>query len=176
MELRYGQIPVGTITGEVLSDDTWYGRFDGAVDPGSSPVHQRLHDFIAFSIEWHERLRSDLSAEATEFDRFGEVIFSGVWQTVASDGSVSLIADAPVSVQDEVTWRTIPPAQETFAGVEMHTPEFIFDHPSGLRISRDLLEADVASIDGVGRRDMGTGYVWYALPVGGGTPRRNLRN
>ena len=47
----------------------------------------------------------------------------------------------------------------------MHTPEFIFDHPSGLRISRDLLEADVASIDGVGRRDMGTGYVWYALPI-----------
>jgi hypothetical protein len=47
----------------------------------------------------------------------------------------------------------------------MHPAEFIFDHPSGLRISRDLLEADVASIAGVGRRDMGTGYVWYSLPI-----------
>lgn len=46
----------------------------------------------------------------------------------------------------------------------MHPAEFSFDHPSGLRISRDLLEAEVASIAGVGRRDMGTGCVWYSLP------------
>ena len=46
----------------------------------------------------------------------------------------------------------------------MQTPEFTFDHPSGLRISRDLRESDVASLDGVGRRDMGTGHVWYSVP------------
>lgn len=48
----------------------------------------------------------------------------------------------------------------------MRPTEFIFDHPSGLRISRGLREADVASFPGVGRRDMGTGYVWYSLPNG----------
>ena len=110
MELRYGQIPVGTITGEFLSDGTWFGRFHEVVDPGASPVHQRLHDYISFSVEWHERLRSNLPAEATEFDQFGEMISSRVWQTLASDGSVSLIADAPVFVQDEVTWTSIPTA------------------------------------------------------------------
>lgn len=46
----------------------------------------------------------------------------------------------------------------------MQAPAFTFDHPSGLRISRDLRESDVASIDGVGRRDMGTGHVWYSVP------------
>jgi hypothetical protein len=46
----------------------------------------------------------------------------------------------------------------------MHLPEFIFDHPSGLRISRGLREAEVSTLEGVGRRDMGTGYVWYSLP------------
>lgn len=46
----------------------------------------------------------------------------------------------------------------------MHSPEFIFEHPSGLRISRGLREAEVSTLEGVGRRDMGTGYVWYSLP------------
>lgn len=47
----------------------------------------------------------------------------------------------------------------------MKPPEFAFDHPSGLRICRDLQELEVASLAGVNRRDMGTGYVWYSMPV-----------
>ena len=47
----------------------------------------------------------------------------------------------------------------------MHPPEFILDHPSGLRLSRSLREAEVATLAGVGKRDMGTGYVWYSLPI-----------
>jgi hypothetical protein len=46
----------------------------------------------------------------------------------------------------------------------MQKPEFTFDHPCGLRISRNLCESDVASLDGVSRRDMRTGYVWYSMP------------
>lgn len=46
----------------------------------------------------------------------------------------------------------------------MQTPEFTFDHPSGLRISRDVRESDVASLEGVSMRDMGTGFVWYSVP------------
>ena len=43
--------------------------------------------------------------------------------------------------------------------------EFAFDYSSGLRISRDLLELDVASLPGVSPRDMKTGYVWYSIPI-----------
>ncbi len=46
----------------------------------------------------------------------------------------------------------------------MQSREFTFDHPSGIRISRNLRESDVTGLDGVTRRDMGTGYVWYAIP------------
>jgi hypothetical protein len=59
--------------------------------------------------------RSGLPAEATEFDRFGEMIFSGAWRILTSDGRVSLIADAPGFVQDEDSWWTIPPGREPFA-------------------------------------------------------------
>ena len=46
----------------------------------------------------------------------------------------------------------------------MQSPEFTFDHPIGIRISRDLRESDATSLEGVGRRDMGTGNVWYSVP------------
>ncbi len=46
----------------------------------------------------------------------------------------------------------------------MQTNEFNYEHPSGLRISRILREPEVASVDGVSKRDMGTGNAWYSLP------------
>lgn len=58
--------------------------------------------------------RSGLPAEATEFDRFGEMIFSRACQILEADGSDSLIADAPGFVQDGVSWWTIPPGREPF--------------------------------------------------------------
>lgn len=42
---------------------------------------------------------------------------------------------------------------------------FHFDHPCGLRVSRDLPESQVLSVEGVQTHDMRTGYVWYRLPV-----------
>ncbi len=59
--------------------------------------------------------RSGLPAEATDFDRFGEMILSGAWQILEANGSVSQIADAPGFVQDEVSWRMIPSVLESFS-------------------------------------------------------------
>jgi hypothetical protein len=110
IELRYGQIHIGTITDEFLSDGTWFGRFQEAAVPDPSPLHERLHDYIAFSVEWHERLRSDLPADATEFDLFGEIISSGEWQMLALGCGVARLAEAPVFIQEEVTWTANPTA------------------------------------------------------------------
>lgn len=46
----------------------------------------------------------------------------------------------------------------------MQSPEFTFDHPIGIRISRDLRESDATSLEGLSRRDMGNGHVWYSVP------------
>jgi hypothetical protein len=43
--------------------------------------------------------------------------------------------------------------------------EFSLDHPVGLRIHSYLREAAARSIPDAVMRDMGTGYVWYDLPV-----------
>jgi hypothetical protein len=49
--------------------------------------------------------------------------------------------------------------------IKMNSLEFTLDHPCGIRISRKLLESDVNALKGVAKKDMGTGYIWYSLPV-----------
>lgn len=46
----------------------------------------------------------------------------------------------------------------------MPAAEFILEHPSGLRISRHLKEAEVAVLEGVVRREAGADCLWYTLP------------
>jgi hypothetical protein len=46
----------------------------------------------------------------------------------------------------------------------MKPVEFVLDHPSGLRIQKDLRESDVRDVPGVTTRDHRNGYVWYYLP------------
>ena len=49
----------------------------------------------------------------------------------------------------------------------MDAPEFILDHPAGVRVSRSLTESDLLrSLPSVAstKRDMKTGWVWYRLP------------
>ena len=47
----------------------------------------------------------------------------------------------------------------------MNTPEFVLEHPCGVTISRRLSESEVAGLDGTTKQDMGTGFVWYSLPL-----------
>ena len=56
----------------------------------------------------------------------------------------------------------------------MHSREFTFNHTAGIRISRNLRECDVSGLDGVTRRDMGTGYVWYSIPCSESDPTNIL--
>ena len=47
----------------------------------------------------------------------------------------------------------------------MNTREFVLKHPCGLTISRRLAESDVAAVHGTTKQDMGTGFIWYSLPL-----------
>lgn len=56
------------------------------------------------------------------------------------------------------------PSPATTADLDMKSQEFSFDHPCGIRICRGLDEAEVASLHGVSKQDMGTGCALYSLP------------
>jgi hypothetical protein len=101
LELRYGPHLVGVIEGVVWSDNTGYGLFRPAA--GDDPAVRRVREYIAFSEEWHDRLRAGRPHHADEFGAHREVYESGLWHTVASDGTAAGVA-GPVFVAGEVTW------------------------------------------------------------------------
>ncbi|HEX2751027.1 MAG TPA: hypothetical protein VHM91_23670 [Verrucomicrobiales bacterium] len=108
MELRYDRITVGTVIDAFQSDGVWFGLFAGTLEPDGCEEHKQLHKYILFSKQWHERLKSGLSPDACEFKQFERVISSGKWRIIAPDGNASVLADAPVFIENEITWTTKP--------------------------------------------------------------------
>lgn len=101
LELHYGPHRIGTVEGAVWSDGTGYGVFrpSAAGDVGL----ERVRRYIAFSEEWHERLRADRPHDADEFRAFADVHESPLWHAVHPDGTSERVS-GPVFVAGEVTW------------------------------------------------------------------------
>jgi hypothetical protein len=74
----------------------------------NDPTMRRLQDFIAFCEGWHARLDSGEDVDASEFDRFSDVLTSGLWATEARDGTIRAVHEAPVFYDSEVTWNDRP--------------------------------------------------------------------
>ncbi len=103
LQLRYGALLVGEIEQPCWSDNTGYGVFRSARGQHDNPMLRRIRDYIVFSEEWHDRLKSERPHSASEWDAFRDVYGSDLWHTVAPDGTVTRIG-GPVFVQGEVTW------------------------------------------------------------------------
>lgn len=101
LRLRYGPHLIGTVEDAVWSDGTGYGVFRPAADGGASP--ERVRRYVAFSEEWHERLRAGRPHDAAEFTAFADVHESPLWHAVHPDGTRERVG-GPVFVAGEVTW------------------------------------------------------------------------
>lgn len=99
---------VGDITAPLYDQGTWFGGFSQRVVAQDGPLAHRVCDFITFCREWHGRLAAGATCEASEFDRFSDLLRSGRWSTRASDGTVARIEEAPVFVKAEVSWQVKP--------------------------------------------------------------------
>jgi hypothetical protein len=104
--LLYGAEIVGRILDAFEDDDIWFGRFEPAINPADEKLHQRLLDFIAFCKDWNERAPSESGADASEFDRYDELIKSGLWTIETPGGERCQIEDAPCFFYGgDVSWR-----------------------------------------------------------------------
>jgi len=65
----------------------------------------RVGEFIEFSREWHVRLVQGRDPDASEFEKFTDLLSSGRWHVTASNGTDQPIVQAPVFVGSEITWR-----------------------------------------------------------------------
>src|SRR5262245_46104409 len=109
VDLFYGDIAIGHIRDVFFSDETWYGVFEKAQHSDENPLIRRIFDFISFSEDWNERTERDPNnpPDATEFDRYSDLLTSGSWLTRSAGGDVWHIIEAPMfSRGGEVTWRT----------------------------------------------------------------------
>lgn len=102
--LRFGSHVVGEIVGAFYSDDTGYGVFLPTFCEADDPTPLRLRQYVAFSEDWHSRLRAEQPHTASEWDAFRDVYESDCWNTVGPDGAVVTIG-GPVFIEGEVTWR-----------------------------------------------------------------------
>jgi hypothetical protein len=110
--LSCGQLVVGRIKDPFCSDETWYGKFECLLEAGDDPLGRRALDFIAFCEEWHERLyrKAPLAGDAGEFDRYSDVIRSGLWEVETETAERHRIEDAPVCFRGaEMSWRLLGP-------------------------------------------------------------------
>ena len=94
---------VGELRNAFFSDATWFGTVVVTLDE-DSPLAQRIRSFIAFCIDWHNRVDSE--PDADEFNDFADVVYECRWAAVADDGTQHPMDAAPAFFADgEVTWR-----------------------------------------------------------------------
>jgi hypothetical protein len=103
LQLRHGPLLIGEIEGAFWSDGTGYGVFRPTHAAKDDPALRRVGEYIAFSEDWHARLRAEQPYSTAEWDAFGDIYGSTLWNTIAPDGTISRI-EGPVFVQGEVTW------------------------------------------------------------------------
>ncbi|MBS0267026.1 MAG: hypothetical protein JSS02_34190 [Planctomycetes bacterium] len=105
IQLRLGLDVVGTAERAFCSDRTWYGLFRPAADMPS-----RVREFIAFSEEWHERLREQRPCSADEFGPWADIYASTEWRACGPAERVRSI-EGPVFSGGEVTWKELSDAE-----------------------------------------------------------------
>lgn len=99
---------VGDIDDPFFSDGTWYGSLTLRIGEAGNPPARRILEFISFSEEWNEATSRDLDdpPDASEFDRFSDLIQDGLWRAKCADGTERPIAAAPVFVKGgEISWQ-----------------------------------------------------------------------
>ena len=104
LNLYYGRVLVGEITDPFQDQRTWFGYFTSRLPQNGNETQRRLAEFVTFCERWHARLKSGDNPDANEFDAFGEVVRSGLWEIEDGRGGRSAVEGWPVFIDGEVTW------------------------------------------------------------------------
>jgi hypothetical protein len=105
LTLFCGQVLVGDLLNVIVHQGTWFAlEFRQAVRKEVGRRERRICEYIAFSNEWHERLRKQEDPDPSEYDRFGKLAKSGSWSIRSKDGE-EIPIDSPGFIGKEVSWR-----------------------------------------------------------------------
>lgn len=106
LQLYFGSILVGYVEGPFEHQGTWFGMLRRVPLDEGEPTQRRLSEYLTFCQAWHDRLAAGEEPEASEFDAFSDVLTSGLWYARDEREAVTPIREAPVLVDDELSWQT----------------------------------------------------------------------
>jgi hypothetical protein len=108
LQLEYGALVVGDITGVFEHQRTWFGTFRPAFSAARGPVECRICEFIDFCKNFCARSAADQDTDAAEFDRFDDLLSSGPWRVRDPSGAIAEIKGAPNFLGgEEISWITV---------------------------------------------------------------------
>ena len=118
LQLWYGDVFVADLLNVIAHQGTWLATYRLAIAPVQGSQQRRLCDYVAFCEEWHQRLSRGEDHDAAEFDRFADIIWSGMWRVPCPDGTELAMAGGPIFVQGEASWNhpESGPSRELAAG------------------------------------------------------------
>jgi hypothetical protein len=106
LRLWYGDVEVGQIKNAFLNDGMWYGTLELELSCQDRKLGRRINDYITFVEDWNERVRRADQADTSEFDRYSDLVKSGLWFTRNEEGAVSYIRETPIFFAgNELSWR-----------------------------------------------------------------------
>jgi hypothetical protein len=106
LKLYYADLAVGTIKNPFQSDNTWFGIID-LQSAHDGELARDIAEYVRFAEDWNERVHCNERADPDEFDKYSNLVKSGLWSTRDEKGNVNRIIDAPVFFTGgEVSWRT----------------------------------------------------------------------
>jgi len=110
LRLYFGGLLIGIIKDPTEREGTWFGTFDVAKLKGADLRDKRLrriHQFIEFSTDFHQRLAGDKPAAASEWDRYTDVTGTGQWNTVDAAGQKLQIQTPTFHTTTDLSWELI---------------------------------------------------------------------
>ncbi len=105
LQLWFGDVLVAELRDVFPHQGTWFALYHQVVAPENGPAARRLCEFIAFCEKWHERVRLGETPNASEFDQFSDVIYSGLWRLPCPDGTELTMTEGPAFVEGQASWN-----------------------------------------------------------------------
>lgn len=100
LHLWYGEFLVAKVSNIVVHQGTWFGDYRQVVTLEQGKRATLLCDFIVFVENWHKRLEQGENPDPNQFERFKEVLYSGLWHGKNAPMAVSWqLMEPPVSLQ-----------------------------------------------------------------------------
>lgn len=105
LQLWFEKVLVANLFNVKPHQGTWFALYRRIVAPEQGTEALRLCEYITFCEDWHQLLKHGHKPDATEFERFADVIYSSSWRVPCPGGAELTMTEGPIFVEGEASWN-----------------------------------------------------------------------